>query len=294
MDSTSPFVIHNRCSFDAFVFLWIVCARNMFNFRQSSRRSQGSHPWLTFPRISSDSTMRRWRKKPDKLKKKEIYVPDALDWEWLGGARYEEELAPYLVKKFNHNGVFLTCDGWNRLFRIQEPVYQELCWEYFSTVSFRGGNDYYNPGNIKFCLGGEYCQCSMVELSWRLGIYDQQLVNTPEFGTFLEHCHQFFLDGVRGDLWWSTIAKKMYIAKSAQEGSIQSPTHRLIHRVISSTINQRKDDDKVPTLDVFYLWSINTPNTFFCIPYCIAVYLTEGVVKDRKTSKINGWMFMLD
>ena len=118
MDSTSPFVIHNRCSFDAFVFLWIVCARNMFNFRQSSRRSQGSHPWLTFPRISSDSTMRRWRKKPDKLKKKEIYVPDALDWEWLGGARYEEELAPYLVITFNHNGVSLTCDGWNRLFRM--------------------------------------------------------------------------------------------------------------------------------------------------------------------------------
>lgn len=197
MDSTSPFVIHNRCSFDAFVFLWIVCARNMFNFRQSSRRSQGSHPWLTFPRISSDSTMRRWRKKPDKLKKKEIYVPDALDWEWLGGARYEEELAPYLVITFNHNGVSLTCDGWNRLFRIQEPVYQELCWEYFSTVSFRGGNDYYNPGNIKFCLGGEYCQCSMVELSWRLGIYDQQLVNTVEFGTFLEQCHQVFPDGVR-------------------------------------------------------------------------------------------------
>lgn len=53
-----------------------------------------------------------------------------------------------------------------------------------------------------------------------------------------------------------------------------------------------KDDDNIPNLDVFYLWSIIIPNTFSDLPYCMTSYLADGAVKDRKTSKINGGMFM--
>lgn len=87
-------------------------------------------------------------------------------------------------------------------------------------ITFRGGEDCYNPGSLTFCLGGEVRQCSMVELAWRLGIYDQQLVNTGAFGTFLEHSHKVFLDGITSSRWWNTIANNVYIPKSAQEGSI--------------------------------------------------------------------------
>ena len=54
----------------------------------------------------------------------------------------------------------------------------------------------------------------------------------------------------------------------------------------------RKDDDKVPTLDIFYLWSIITLDVFCNLPYCLAKYLAEGAVKERITSKINGRMFV--
>ncbi|KAL7605090.1 hypothetical protein Lser_V15G17613 [Lactuca serriola] len=101
-----------------------------------------------------------------------------------------------------------------------------------------------------------------------------------------------FPEGITSAGWWNTIGNKVYIPKSAQEGSIRSPIHRLIHRLISSTINQRKDDDKVSNLDVFFLWSIITPDVFCNIPWCIASYLSEGAVKDRKTSRINGGMFV--
>lgn len=106
----------------------------------------------------------------------------------------------------------------------------------------------------------------MTELAWRLGIYDQHVLNTQAFGDFLEHCHKEFLEGVVGSTWWNIIANKVYIPKLAQEGNIRSPIHRLIHRLIACTINMRKDDDKVPNLDVFYLWSIITPNTFCSLP----------------------------
>ena len=95
----------------------------------------------------------------------------------------------YFVKSFNNDGMTIICDGWSRLFKIQEPVYQELLWEFFATISFRGGSHYYNPSILTFCLGGELCQCSIIEIAWRIGIYDQDVIMSENFETFLEHCH---------------------------------------------------------------------------------------------------------
>ena len=111
------------------------------------------------------------------------------------------------------------------------------------------------------------------------------------FETFLEHSHKDLPKEVVASTWWNTIANRVYIPSSAQEGSICSPIHRLIHRLVASTINMHKDDDKVPTLDIFYMWSIITTDIFCNLPYCLAKYLAEGAVKERITSKINGGMF---
>lgn len=54
----------------------------------------------------------------------------------------------------------------------------------------------------------------------------------------------------------------------------------------------RKDDDKVPIRDEFFLWCIILPNTFCNIPYCLEKYLAKGGVKDRKTSRICGGMLV--
>lgn len=84
----------------------------------------------------------------------------------------------------------------------------------------------------------------------------------------------------------------MYISSVAQEGRIRSPIHRLIHELNANTIHIRKDDAKVLSLDVFYLWCNIMPNTFCNISYYLAKYLGECAVKDRKTLKICGGMFV--
>lgn len=91
----------------------------------------------------------------------EIYVPQEIDWTWMGQAGLEEELTPYVIKNFEQEGVSIICKGWNWLFRIQELVYQELCWEFFSTVVFLRGDDIYNPKALTFCIVGEVRQCSI-------------------------------------------------------------------------------------------------------------------------------------
>ena len=249
-------------------------------------------PWLAFQQITSKSSKTRALNRLEALRQKEIHLPTAVDWGWMGNVGLEEELTPYLVKDCNLGYANITCDGWLQLFKIQEPVYAELCWEFFATISFRGGSEYYNPNTISFSLGGEMRQCSMVEFSWRLGIYDQDMSMTDYFEAFLENTYKELPEGVVASTWWSTIANRVYIPSTAQEGHIRSPIHRLIHRFIASTINMRKDGDKVPTLDIFYMWSIITPDVFCDLPYCIAKFLAEGAVKEKINSKINGGMFI--
>lgn len=133
-----------------------------------------------------------------------------------------------------------------------------------------------------FCLGGERRECSVEELSWRLDFYNQSKAMTEGFGIFLDTCHTSLPEGMNGMNWWKTISNGVHIPSITQEGDISSPIHRLTHSFIASTINMRKDKDKVPNLDILFLWSILTLGFFCNIPYCLAKYLAKKVTKDRK------------
>lgn len=77
----------------------------------------------------------------------------------------------------------------------------------------------------------------MAELGWMMDIYDHSVVMSEAFGAFLENCHKDLPEGTFSSTWWNTIASRVYIPSAAQEGSIRSPIHQLIHRLIASTIN---------------------------------------------------------
>lgn len=47
-----------------------------------------------------------------------------------------ERMALYLTKTFSMYGFAFTCNGWKNLLAINEPVFQELCVEFFTSVSF--------------------------------------------------------------------------------------------------------------------------------------------------------------
>lgn len=159
-------------------------------------------------------------------------------------------------------GVRITCTRWRRLFQIQELVYKALCLEFYVTISFRGRADAFDMENLTFCLGGERRECSVAELAWRLDLYNRSEAMTKDFGVFLDTCHMDLPKGVNGANWWTTISNGVHIPSVAQEGDIRSTIHRLIHCFILSTINMRKDANKFPNQDIFFLWSILTPGVF--------------------------------
>lgn len=57
---------------------------------------------------------------------------------------------------------------------------------------------------------------------------------------------------------WNAITNGMYNKVTAQESDIRSPIHRMLHCLITNTINERQEGDKCP-VDVFFSWAINQP-----------------------------------
>lgn len=54
----------------------------------------------------------------------------------------------------------------------------------------------------------------------------------------------------------------------------------------------RKDSEKVPNLDIYFLWGILTFGVFCNIPHCLATFMAERAAKDRKGAPICGGMLV--
>lgn len=106
---------------------------------QQAPREQGEFPWYNFPAVVSQRVLMKWRSKLEKLKKREFYIANEVNWEWLEKVELVEAMKPYLTKIFMNEGVRITCTGWRRLFQLQEPAYKELCLELYATIQFREG-----------------------------------------------------------------------------------------------------------------------------------------------------------
>lgn len=143
------------------------------------------------------------------------------------------------------------CVGWKRLFEIQYVVYRELVIEFLAMVAFCRKISAMENRNITFCLGGEWRELSLVELAIRTEIYLPNEVHTDSYLEFITGSIKV-TKAFKAETYWRDIANGAYHKGTAQETDIQSPIHRLLHRLITNTINQRQEGDTVTTLDVFF------------------------------------------
>ena len=62
------------------------------------------------------------------------------------------------------------------LFRINENVYRELVREFFASFEFDASPCRYDPehSGVRFRLGGEQREISILELGWRVGLYTER------------------------------------------------------------------------------------------------------------------------
>lgn len=142
-----------------------------------------------------------------------------------------------------------------------------------------------------FWLGGQYWECSLVDLAWMISLYEQHIALSP-FDMFLWVVTIDYSNGVNNYGFQSTITNDNYNLGISQKRQIRSPIHNLIHRIVTFRINHKKYVDKVTSLSLFYLCSIMASRIFFNIPYFLAKFLGENAVNSRPGSLITGGHFV--
>lgn len=144
-----------------------------------------------------------------------------------------EHLSIYLAEVYIAEGLSFTCNGWRKLFAIEESVYKELYVEFFAIVSYEENTkDPHYWQIINFRLGGQYRECSLIDLAWRLGIYEFEETRTLQFTMFYDSGFE-----IRNYEIWTTIANGLYDLKSSQEILIQSHIHRFLNCLITFIVN---------------------------------------------------------
>lgn len=128
--SESP-VLLKKVIFKFFWYLFdlvlFICTEKTMRKRKrgpEAPRDQGDFPWYNFPEVVSQRVLTEWRNKLEKMKRKEFYITNEVNWVWLEQVGLVEAMNLYLTKIFMNEGVRITCTGWRRLFQMHEPVYK--------------------------------------------------------------------------------------------------------------------------------------------------------------------------
>lgn len=245
-----------------------------------------SHALLQFPTTINNARRQRYLGELAKIHKKDIHVPPCLDWEYAATIGLHHRMAPFTTKI--HGATGFTCHVWDRLFHFQEPIFKELTLEFLSTVQFEQYRELSDRTALSFRLGGVSRECSVMELGLRLGLYTREEIVLPIFSTFFEACLRIPPAEFRVADVWGALANEAYDSHTAVESMLRSPVHRVLHRLIASTVNHRKGSDKVPVDDVFYLWCLKSEGVCLNLPYTLAVFLSRKAKGAKKKSPISG------
>ncbi|CAH1424455.1 unnamed protein product [Lactuca virosa] len=175
--------------------------------------------------------------------------------------------------------------GWRRLFETQEVMYKDLVIEFLATISFARKDGIFAEDNLSFFLGGERRTLSLVDFAIRKGIYIPAKAHSEAYQQYTVRCVRI-TEGFRAEAHWNEIENGAYDKGTTQECDIHSPIHRLFHRLITNTINQRQEGDKCPTIDVFFVRALTSPDVYVDLPFLLVDFLAVRARKDRRWSPL--------
>ncbi|GJS48974.1 hypothetical protein Tco_0599095 [Tanacetum coccineum] len=163
-----------------------------------------------------------------------IYSPCLVNWDVLNRMGYDGEINDMLrikVREAESDEEIFTSVAWIRAFNINEPIYAELCHEFYSTYDF-----------------------DEVHFARKLGLY--QAVELEEDGF-----NVYFEGGLRNDDnfnaqdYWLSISQEDNLGLSRSHTStIRRPILKVIHKMITYGLCQRTSGyDKVQKNDLWLL-----------------------------------------
>ncbi|GJZ45528.1 hypothetical protein Tco_0593124 [Tanacetum coccineum] len=166
------------------------------------------------------------------------------------------------VREAKSDEDIFTLVAWIRAFNINEPIYAELCHEFYSTYEFHevcADDELQTKKIIKFRLGGHAHSLTLLVFARRLGLY--QAVELEEDGFSV-----YFEGGLRNDDncnaqdYWLSISREDNLGLSRSHTfTIRKPILRVIHKMITYGLCQRTTGyDKVQKNDLWLLSMFDT------------------------------------
>ncbi|GJY20468.1 retrotransposon ORF1, partial [Tanacetum coccineum] len=137
---------------------------------------QVHHEFLLWEGCSRD-TKSRYNTKLVQLLPRHIYSPCVVNWDVLNQMGCDGEIDDMLrirLREAGTNEEIFTHVAWKRSFNINEPIYAELCHEFYSTYEFDevcADDELQTKKIIKFRLGGRAHSLTLLEFARRLGLY---------------------------------------------------------------------------------------------------------------------------
>ncbi|GJY60004.1 gag protease polyprotein [Tanacetum coccineum] len=137
---------------------------------------------------------------------KEALLPDVHHefLEWRGCIREQslvitldeiDQMLKISLKEAQSDEEIFFSVAWVRAFNIREPIYPELCYEFYSTYEFDkvcADDELQSKKIISFILGGRAHSLTLLEYARRLGLYHAEELNEEGFDAY-------FQGGLRSD-----------------------------------------------------------------------------------------------
>ncbi|GJT47980.1 hypothetical protein Tco_0974137 [Tanacetum coccineum] len=150
-----------------------------------------------------------------------------------------------------------TLVAWIRDFNINEPIYAELCHEFYSTYEFDevcADDELHSKKIIKFRLGGQTHTLTLLKFAHRLGLYQAVELEEDGFNVYF-HGGLHSDDNFNATNYWLSISREENLSLSRSHTStIKNPILRVIHKMITYGLYQRTTGyDKVKKNDLWLL-----------------------------------------
>ena len=168
--------------------------------------ASGEHRFLVFtqhPRKDREGLRAIWQDVED-LKNRHVEVGRTLDWNLLDQYGARETIDSYLTQEFHDGNRSFSCNACWRALNLREPIFMELVIEFIASYEFdeEEARKDTAPRPIRYRLGGQWQEISIINLAGHLGLYTDDEVRHRRFLPFLDHCDLWKSDQTNlSDIW---------------------------------------------------------------------------------------------
>nr|GEW85823.1 retrotransposon Orf1 [Tanacetum cinerariifolium] len=202
----------------------------------------------------------RYNTKLAHLLPRHVYPPRVVNWEILNRMGCSEEINGMLRIKLCEAGTneeIFTFVTWIRAFNINEPIYLELCHEFYLTYESDevcADDELQTNKIIKFRLRGCAHSLTLFEFAQRLGLYHAEELDEEGFDVYFQgglHSDEHF----NAQEYWLSISREENLSLlRSHVSTIQNPVLGVVHKIITYGLCQRTTGyDKIQKNDLWLL-----------------------------------------